>query len=65
MVPSRRRVLKELLAVAMLAQARLSVLLCVNTDLLSKGAHNTEKGDYHRRSSEPLGVLEGFAVPVK
>lgn len=59
-----RRLLKELLAIAILAQAMLSVL-CVNTDLLSEGAHNIEKGEYHMGSFEPLGVFEGFDVPVK
>lgn len=40
-------------------------VLCVNTDLLSEGAHNIEKGEYHMGSFEPLGVFEGFDVPVK
>lgn len=62
---TNRRLLKELLATAILAQASWSMLLRVSTDLLSKGARNTEKGEYHTRSFEPLGVLEGFDVPVK
>lgn len=62
---TNRRLLKELLAIAILAQASWSMLLCVSTDLLSEGAQNTEKGEYHMRSFEPLGVLVGFDVPVK
>lgn len=61
---TNRRLLKELLAIAILAQASWS-MLCVSTDLLSEGARNTEKGEYHTRSFEPLGVLVGFDVPVK
>lgn len=56
-------VLKELLAMAMPAQE--GCQCCCVPDLLSEGAHNTEKGEYHIRSSQPLGVLEGFDVPVK
>lgn len=59
-----RKLLKELLAIAILAHARLA-LLCVNTDLLSEGAHNIERDEHHMRSFEPLGVFEGFDVPVK
>lgn len=59
----QQEVLKELLAIAMSAQE--GCQCCCVPDLLSEGAHNTEKGEYHMRSSQPLGVLEGFDVPVK
>lgn len=61
---TNRRLLKELLAIAIIAHASLA-LLCVNTDLLSEGPHNIEKDEYHMRNFKPLGVLEGFDVPVK
>lgn len=51
---TNRTLLKELVAIATLALARLSMLLCVNIDLLSEGAHSIEKGECHMRSFEPL-----------